>query len=45
MPFKQPPRDLSNVRCVKRTKDKNGEEKLELLVLFDAVRIAYYLYC
>ena len=38
MPFKPPPRDLSNVRCVKKTKDKNGEEKLELLVLFDPVR-------
>ena len=38
MPFKPPPRDLSNVRCVKRTKDKNGEEKIELQVLFDPVR-------
>ena len=40
MPFKPPPRDLSNVRCVKRTKDKNGEEKIELQVLFDPVREA-----
>jgi hypothetical protein len=38
MPFKPPPRDLSNVRCVKRTKDKNGDEKKELQVLFDPVR-------
>ncbi|XP_023333383.1 calmodulin [Eurytemora carolleeae] len=35
MPSKAAPRDLSNVHCVRRTKDKNGEEKIELLVLFD----------
>merc|ERR1711953_801474 len=35
MPFKTPPRDLSKVKCIKRSKDKNGEEQIELLVLFD----------
>jgi len=35
MPFKAPPRDMTNVRCVKKSKDKNGEEQFELLVLFD----------
>merc|ERR1711872_113321 len=35
MPVKPPIRDLTNVKCVRRSKDKNGEEKIELLVLFD----------
>jgi len=35
MPFKAPPRDMTKVRCVKKSKDKNGEEQFELLVLFD----------
>ena len=39
MPFKTPIRDLSKVKCVKRSKDKNGEEHIELLVLFDFVRV------
>ena len=39
MPFKAPIRDLSKVKCIKRSKDKNGEDKIDLLVLFDFVRI------
>jgi len=35
MPFKAPPRDMTNVRCVKKSKDKNGEEQFDLAVLFD----------
>jgi len=26
---------MTNVRCVKKSKDKNGDEQFELLVLFD----------
>ena len=37
MPFKQPIRDLSTVKCIKRSKDKSGEEKIEYVVLFDFV--------
>ena len=37
MPLKQPPRDLSKVKCVKKSKDKNGEEVIEYQVLFDFV--------
>ena len=39
MPFKQPIRDLSTVKCIKRSKDKSGEEKIEYLVLFDFVSV------
>ena len=31
-------RDMSTVKCIKRSKDKNGEEKIEYVVLFDYVR-------
>ena len=39
MPLKQPIRDLSSVKCLKRSKDKSGEEKTEYLVLFDFVSV------
>ena len=32
-------RDMSTVKCIKRSKDKNGEEKIEYVVLFDYVRL------
>ena len=35
MPLKQPIRDMSKVKCIKRSKDKSGEEKIEYVVLFD----------
>jgi len=35
MPFKPPPRDMSTVKCIKRSKDKNGEEQIEYMVQFD----------
>ena len=37
MPFKPPPRDMSTVKCIKRSKDKNGEEQIEYMVQFDYV--------
>ena len=43
MPLKQPPRDLSKVKCVKKSKDKNGEEVIEYQVLFDFVSFAMVL--
>ena len=48
MPFKPPPRDMSTVKCIKRSKDKNGEEQIEYMVQFDYVGInngdtVYYL--
>ena len=39
MPFKPPPRDMSTVKCIKRSKDKNGEEQIEYMVQFDYVSI------
>ena len=42
MPFKQPIRDLSTVKCIKRSKDKSGEDHIEYLVLFDFV--SFFLY-
>ena len=41
MPFKQPIRDMSTVKCIKRSKDKSGEEKIEYLVLFDFVSFTW----
>ena len=36
MPYK-PPRDPATVRCLKMRRDKNGDFKLDLVVLFEAV--------
>ena len=41
MPLVKPPRDLSKVRCVKKIRDKNGEIRHDLRVLFDYVRFKY----
>ena len=38
MPLVKPPRDLSKVRCVKKIRDKNGEIRHDLRVMFDYVR-------
>ena len=39
MPLVKPVRDLKTVRCVRRYKDKNGETKYNLRVLFNYVDI------
>ena len=39
MPLVKPPRDLSRVRCVKKIRDKNGDIRHDLRVLFDYVSI------
>jgi hypothetical protein len=41
MPYKltRPPRDLAKVKCVKKTKDKNGEVHFDLKVMFNYVSI------
>ena len=31
------------MKCIKRSKDKNGEDKIDLLVLFDFVRVEIFL--
>ena len=41
MPLIKPPRALKNVKCVKKVRDKNGDVRHDLKVLFDYVR--YYL--
>ena len=42
MPLKQPLRDMSTVKCIKRSKDKNGEEKIDYAVLFDYVGCMFH---
>ena len=37
MPIVKPPRSLSAVRCVRKTRDKNGDVRYDLRVLFDYV--------
>ena len=39
MPLVKPVRDLKTVRCVRRYKDKNGETKYNLRVLFNYVDV------
>jgi hypothetical protein len=43
MPYKltRPPRDLAKVKCVKKTKDKNGEVHFDLKVMFNYVSIQF----
>ena len=43
MPLVKPVRDLKTVRCVRRYKDKNGETKYNLRVLFNYVDILSFL--
>ena len=43
MPLVKPPRDLKTVRCVRKYKDKNGETKYNLRVLFNYVSLFTYL--
>ena len=38
MPLIKPPRALKNVKCVKKVRDKNGDVRHDLKVLFDYVR-------
>ena len=38
MPLVKPPRVLSSVKCVKKVRDKNGDVRHDLKVLFDYVR-------
>ena len=33
------------MKCIKRSKDKNGEEQIDLLVLFDFVRVKIFSGC
>ena len=37
MPLVKPPRALSSVKCVKKVRDKNGDVRHDLKVLFDYV--------
>ena len=41
MPIVKPPRSLSAVRCVRKTRDKNGDVRYDLRVLFDYVMNTY----
>ena len=38
MPLVKPPRALSSVKCVKKVRDKNGDVRHDLKVLFEYVR-------
>ena len=42
MPLVKPPRALSSVKCVKKVRDKNGDVRHDLKVLFDYVRTFFF---
>ena len=45
MPYKltRPPRDMNKVKCVKKTRGRNGEMHFELVVMFNYVRFIFYI--